>query len=57
MCEIIADKISRTYVNLGDPVVSINQQDSNLAVIQTLSGKHFRSERVIVALPPKFAGD
>ncbi|XP_033642723.1 probable flavin-containing monoamine oxidase A isoform X1 [Asterias rubens] len=56
LCEIIVDKINRSFVKLGDPVVAINQRDSELADVQTLSGKHFRSERVIVALPPKFAG-
>ncbi len=56
LCEIMADKINRSFVKLGDPVVAINQRDSELADVQTLSGKHFRSERVIVALPPKFAG-
>ncbi|XP_038063502.1 probable flavin-containing monoamine oxidase A [Patiria miniata] len=54
VCEILADKINRSYLKLGDPVVSINQSDSELVTVQTLSGKRYRCERVIVALPPKY---
>ncbi|XP_022085207.1 probable flavin-containing monoamine oxidase A isoform X2 [Acanthaster planci] len=56
LCEILADMVGRSYLRLGDPVISINQKDSDEQVtVQTLGGKRYRCERVVVALPPKFA--